>query len=92
MAQVLFWLGVVSEVGVLLLPVIAHNKGSALFGWLGNFFGAGVFTYARYDRYPSWAEPQWHNSNAWALIAWSLFIIGFIVAIRKPWKRNIHVA
>lgn len=92
MAQVLFCLIVLFEVGMVLIPLTSATRGRAVWGWFSNFLGIGALSHLIEMNYPSWAEPRWHQGNLWALIAWLLFIVGFIVAICKPLKRNLPVA
>lgn len=92
MAQVLFYLSVVSVVGMLIAPLASQTRGHAVWSWFINFWAAGGFIYTLNAKYPSWEEPDWHSGVVWPLIGWTLFIIGFVVAIRKPRKRNTTVA
>jgi hypothetical protein len=92
MAQVLFCLVILMNIGTLLIPLTSPTRGHAVWGWLVNALAAGALSGLIAECYPSWEEPQWHRGNPWILAAWLLLIIGFIVAIRKPRKRNASVA
>jgi hypothetical protein len=92
MATAIFGLVILSEIGILLIPLTSQTRGRAVWGWLVNTLTAGALSGFITEYFPSWKEPQWHTGWTWALIAWALFIFGFIVAIRKPRKRNVHVA
>ncbi|MDN5274444.1 MAG: hypothetical protein JWP06_345 [Candidatus Saccharibacteria bacterium] len=92
MATAIFCLVILSEIGMLLIPLTSATRGRAVWGWLANLLGAGAFFTLITEYYPSWEEPQWHAGTAWALITWALCLAGLIVAIRKPRKRNAPVA
>ena len=89
MVHVLFTLNVLATVGTLLIPMVADTRGRAVWGWAANLMGGGAIRFMIQEYYPSWQEPAWHTSLAWALVAWALLIAGFIVAIRKPRKNAL---
>lgn len=92
MAQVLFSLNILCTIGMLVVPITSAARGSAVYGWLSQLGGSAGFSILIGEYFPSWEEPQWHSGIIWALASWALFITGFIVAIRKPRKRNTTVA
>lgn len=89
MAHVLFALNLLAALGVLLCPLLAPTRGRAISDWTANLLGGGAIRLMIDEYYPSWQEPAWHTSLAWALVAWALLIAGFIVAIRKPRKNAL---
>lgn len=92
MVQILFGLSVLAAVGMLLLPISSASRGRAVWSWAICLLVGGMIGLVIYVRYPSWVEPQWHSGIVWFLIAWTLVIVGFIVAVRKPLKRNVPAA
>lgn len=92
MAQVLFSLSVLCVIGMLFMPASSSTRGKAIYGWLTQLGGAAGFTMLLEAKFPAWEEPQWHAGILWSLASWTLFIAGFIVAIRKPRKRDDVVA
>jgi hypothetical protein len=92
MAQVLFYLNVLCVIGMLVIPATSPSKGDAVLGWFTQLIAAVWFSYVRDEYFPSWGEPRWHSGIVWPLASWAFLIIGFVVAIRKPRKRNTTVA
>lgn len=92
MVQALFCLNVLAVIGMLAMPLTASTRMRALYDWLVQLLAAGVFAYLIETYYPSWEEPYWHTTTAWAVTTWILFALGFIVAICKPRKRSLPVA
>ncbi len=92
MADLLFWLAILSAVGMLVIPLSHPSRGAAVFGWFIQWLAAGVFKGLRREYFPSWQEPEWSYGLVWVLATWLFFIVGFIIAIRKPRKRDIIVA
>ena len=92
MADVLFWLSIVSAVGMVLIPLSYKTRGRAALGWFFQWFAAGYFAYAYTSWFPEWVKPDWANGWVWAVLTWLFFIVGFIIAIRKPRKQPTPVA
>lgn len=92
MVQVLFGLSILTNIGMLLLPISSVSRGKAVWSWASNWFAGGAIVFLIEERYPSWKEPQWHSGIIWFLVSWALFITGFVVAVRKPRKRDVPAA
>ena len=88
MASVLFWLGILSVFGTLLIPLAAYTRANALLGWFCQLLGVGSFPYLRVEYFPSWQEPSWTHSIIWVVVSWGILIVGLMVAIGKPRKRT----
>jgi hypothetical protein len=92
MPDILFWLSMLSTVGMVVIPLSHKTKGAAVWGWLTQLLASGMFTAIRMQLYPDWQKPEWSMTLIWALISWAILIIGFVIAIRKPRKKRNPVA
>ena len=92
LADVLFWLTVVSTIAMLALPPLRKTRGEAVVTYFSQLGGAVAFTLFRTQLFPSWDKPDWSNGLVWSLASWTFLVLGFIFAIRKPRKQRNTVA
>lgn len=88
MAQAIFWFGVINVFMMVGFPLTDETRLKAVFGWLGGLCGASLCQILLSEQFPSFDEPAWTRSLWWWAVSWIVCITGFIVAIRKPRKRD----
>jgi len=90
MAIVLFWWGVINYPGMVILPlVVSKTRGQALLTYLSAMIGGGGMSALAIKRwYPQFQPPCWADSWGWTIFGWLCVIIGIVVVVKKPIKKQ----
>ena len=92
MATLLFCLQIIATIGLVFIPLTNKTRGMAVLGWFGEWFAIGGFKYCRTEWFPQWQQPAWSTSPIWMFVTLTLIVLGLIIALMKPRKRNTKVA
>jgi hypothetical protein len=93
-ATVLFWWGVINYPGMVLLPLVNDKtRGRALLSYISAMIGGvGMSAIALHEWFPQFQPPSWTDTWGWVVFGWLCVIIGIVVVIKKPTKKQLNAA
>ncbi len=89
-----FWFIVylINVVAAVVVPARMKGREAAIVSWLFMLLIVALFPLYLRVNYPQWEGPGWYSHSAWMIVPCVMLAIGFIIAIRRPRKRDLPVA